>query len=317
MQRRSSRVWYLRRHPIQTTPNRVSSLLKSGVEPPQSRIARQVTVKPIRVIVRFDKSPDLPPKIQLRSLEAKLYDAISNALQPLVDLNEKDMEKSSVDLQPSLLQPSIPNGTLQIIFTLSMVIYLPHQIQIDSKAFFSWMNVDETQIYDMLRGNIASLILESVVGTDTAGRLRKLFPSIHELSQSLAALDKHRALWRAGMTLIPRNYRLKNKAAKLRALRIAIAEHLRSMRQGSDMDGSDTLGAGSRRQYVQMLDVMGFDELELEKSDVGMGMGRLIAAPRRIRLITSLPKMSKNCGEHFAVGRLVHFGLWEGAERGV
>jgi hypothetical protein len=94
-------------------------------------------------------------------------------------------------------------------------------------------------------------------------------------------LDKHRKFWKEGMPVIPRNYRLKNKAAKLDALRIAVAEHLRNMRQGSDMDGSDTLGADSRRQSAQLLDVMGLDELGLEKSDVGMG--RLIAAPRRTR----------------------------------
>ena len=73
------------------------------------------------------------------------------------------------------------------------------------------------------------------------------------------------------------SHRLKNKAAKLRALQIAIAEHLRGRRQGSDMDGSDTLGADSRRNSAQMLDVMGFDEIESEKAAVGMGLGRLIA----------------------------------------
>ncbi|KAJ6595462.1 hypothetical protein B0H10DRAFT_2328479 [Mycena sp. CBHHK59/15] len=64
---------------------------------------------------------------------------------------------------------------------------------------------------------------------------------------------------------MPRNYRLKNKAAKLRALRIAVAEHLRTMLQGSDTDDSDTLGPGSRRQSDQMLDLLVFDELEPEK----------------------------------------------------
>jgi hypothetical protein len=81
-------------------------------------------------------------------------------------------------------------------------------------------------------------------------------------------LDKHRSLCRPGMLEIPRNYRLKNKAAKLGALRIAVAEHLKNMSQGSDMDG-DTLGADSRRQSAQMLNVE-LDELELEKTDVGM-----------------------------------------------
>ncbi|KAJ7483062.1 hypothetical protein B0H11DRAFT_1914797 [Mycena galericulata] len=208
----------------------------------------------------------------------------------------------------------------------------------------AWLNVDETEIYDVLRGNMALLIFESLVGIERARRLRKFFPSIRELSQSLAVvrdtktvwttcnsnelsafifeilsqtlalpmignietqyqtapvsnglildedeicrltvkkiheqLDVHRTLWRAGMTVIPRSYRLKNKAAKLRALRIAIAEHLKSRRQGSDMDGSDTLGAESRRNSAQRLDVMGFDEIESEKAVVGMGLGRLIA----------------------------------------
>ncbi|KAJ7812470.1 hypothetical protein B0H13DRAFT_1926136 [Mycena leptocephala] len=167
----------------------------------------------------------------------------------------------------------------------------------------AWMNVDENEIYDVLRANNSWLIFERMVGRESARFLRKFFPSIRGLSQSptvtlglpmignmetqyqtaatphglilgeddirrLTAikiteqLDKHRTLWRAGMTSIPRNYRLKNKAAKLRALRIAVAEHLRNVRQGSDADGSDTLGADSRRQSAQMADVMGFDELE-------------------------------------------------------
>ncbi|KAJ7488645.1 hypothetical protein B0H11DRAFT_1912797 [Mycena galericulata] len=325
-------------------------------------------------------------------------------------MSKRDMQKSSVDLQPSPLQHSIPDGTEQIMFTLSMVIYLLHQIQTHSKGLFykllpslsalltdvsriestrvAWMNVDEAEIYDILRGNIALLvfngdvlteflidrvdilcalspnfssnlgyywIFESLFGIDSARRLRNFFPSVRELSQSLAAvrdtkrawticnsndlsafifeilsqattlslptigkiethcyrtasirnnelilsedrirrltvrkiheqLDKHRTLWRTGITVIPRNYRLKNKAAKLHALRIAVAEHLRNMRQGLDMDGSDTLGPGSRRQSAQMLDVMEFDELESKKAGVGLGMGRLIAAPRSISL---------------------------------
>ncbi|KAJ7897452.1 hypothetical protein B0H13DRAFT_1884650 [Mycena leptocephala] len=195
----------------------------------------------------------------------------------------------------------------------------------------AWMNVDETEIYNMLRGNMALLIFESLVGIESAWRLRKFFPSIRELSQSLAVLsawqtlalpkigkietqyqtasipselilsedeirrltvrkideqlDKHRTLWRAGMTVIPRNYRLKNKAAKLGALRIAVAEHLRNMRQGSDMDGSDTLEADSRRQSAQMLDVMGFDELKSEKAAVRRGLGRLVLESYKIQPI--------------------------------
>ncbi|KAJ7929498.1 hypothetical protein B0H13DRAFT_1859711 [Mycena leptocephala] len=158
--------------------------------------------------------------------------------------------------------------------------------------------------------------------TTRLNRIPQFFPSIRELSQSLAVLsawqtlalpmigkietqyetasipnelilsedeirrltvrkideqlDKHRTLWRAGMTLIPRNYRLKTKAAKLGALQIAVAEHLRNMHQGSDMDGSNTLGADSTRQSAQMLDVMGFDELKSERAAVRRGLRRLI-----------------------------------------
>ncbi|KAJ7495720.1 hypothetical protein B0H11DRAFT_1910470 [Mycena galericulata] len=209
--------------------------------------------------------------------------------------------------------------------------------RIDSTRL-AWMNVNETEIYAILRGNIALLvfhgdvliefltarIFESILGTDAAQRLRKLFPSLRELSESLAILrdtktawttsfiqrltyfpelrqslglpalgmtgtktykaasppnalilsedkickltvakiheqlDQHRALWKPGMTVLPRNYRLKNKATKLSALRAAIAEHLGNKREDSDMDG-DTLVPSSRRQSAQMLD---FDELE-------------------------------------------------------
>lgn len=77
-----------------------------------------------------------------------------------------------------------------------------------------------------------------ILGED---EIRKLtVTKIHE------QLDKHRAPWKPGMTVLPRNYRLKNKAAKLRALRAAIAEHLRNRRKDSDMDG-DTLVPGSKR----------------------------------------------------------------------
>ncbi|KAJ7936669.1 hypothetical protein B0H13DRAFT_1853099 [Mycena leptocephala] len=76
-------------------------------------------------------------------------------------------------------------------------------------------------------------------------------------------LDKHRTLCKPGMPDIPRNYRLKNRAAKLHALRLAVAEHLKNLNQGSDMDG-DTLAASSRRQSAQMLDVE-LDELAPEK----------------------------------------------------
>lgn len=78
-----------------------------------------------------------------------------------------------------------------------------------------------------------------ILGED---EIRKLtVTKIHE------QLDKHRALWKPGMTVLPRNYRLKNKAAKLRALQAAIAEHLRNRRKDSDMDG-DTLVPSSSRQ---------------------------------------------------------------------
>ncbi|KAJ7930231.1 hypothetical protein B0H13DRAFT_1859066 [Mycena leptocephala] len=205
----------------------------------------------------------------------------------------------------------------------------------------AWMNVDETKIYEILKGNIALLvfqgdlltefliakIFESIVGTAGARRLRKLFPSIRQLSESLTAVRETKEAWITchsndltafifetlsqltvgasleficfaaelrqmlgfptvgkiggqfsspnGLILSEEkyalslwNYRLKNKAAKLRALRIAVEEHLKNMSQGSDLDG-DTLGADSRRQSAQILNV-DLDELELEKTDVGM-----------------------------------------------
>ncbi|KAJ7829104.1 hypothetical protein B0H14DRAFT_2810849, partial [Mycena olivaceomarginata] len=205
------------------------------------------------------------------------------------------MEKSSVAVKLSPLQPSIPNGAEQNIFTLSMLLPSLSAILTDVTRIEStrvaWIHVDENEIYEMQRGNVALLvfngdaltnfligkILESVVGTDTAGRLAQGIQSLAALDNNdLSAfifeilpgfehkirtltvtkiheqLDKHRKFWKEGMPVMPRNYRLKNKAAKLHALRIASA---------------------------QLLDVMGLDELGLEKSDVGMG--RLIAAPRR------------------------------------
>ncbi|KAJ7838711.1 hypothetical protein B0H13DRAFT_1911617 [Mycena leptocephala] len=175
----------------------------------------------------------------------------------------------------------------------------------------AWMNVDEREIYDILRSNIAVLafhgdflteflisrILNSIVGTAVAGRLRKMLglPTVENIGTKCPQtashlsgliltedeisklkvkeiheqLDKHRTLWSPGMTVIPRNYRLKNKPSKLRALRIAVAEHLRSMHQGSDMGDSDTLVPGSRRHSTKMLD-LAFDELQPDTADVGM-----------------------------------------------
>ncbi|KAJ6554193.1 hypothetical protein B0H19DRAFT_1262582 [Mycena capillaripes] len=79
-----------------TDPRRTASPLtpdfntdKPIVDPPKSpRAARQTAVKPVHVIVRFDKSPELLPR-PLRTNrgchEAKLYGAISSALLPLFD----------------------------------------------------------------------------------------------------------------------------------------------------------------------------------------------------------------------------------------
>ncbi|KAJ6536164.1 hypothetical protein B0H19DRAFT_1079687 [Mycena capillaripes] len=79
-----------------TDPRRTASPLtpdfntdKPIADPPKSpRIARQTAVKPVHVIVRFDKSPELLPR-PLRTNrgwhEAKLYGAISSALLPLFD----------------------------------------------------------------------------------------------------------------------------------------------------------------------------------------------------------------------------------------
>ncbi|KAJ6604919.1 hypothetical protein B0H10DRAFT_1957408 [Mycena sp. CBHHK59/15] len=299
---------------------------------------------------------------------------------------QQDMEDFSASPALSPLQPPIlvPKGTEQLIFTLSVVIFSPlyhtqSDVFISAQAFafigcidstrVAWMNVDEREISDILRSNVALLafhrdflteflksrILNSIFGTAVAGRLRKLFPSIRELSESIAVvrdtkeawttcnsndlsafifeilaqldvgrpcrfelfllklgqtlglptvenigtkchqtasqlsgliltedeisklkvkeiheqLEKHRTLWSPGMTVIPRNYRLKNKASKLHALRIAVAEHLGSMHQGSDMGESDTLVPGSRRHSAKMLD-LAFDELQPETADVGM-----------------------------------------------
>ncbi|KAJ6570005.1 hypothetical protein B0H10DRAFT_1964844 [Mycena sp. CBHHK59/15] len=279
---------------------------------------------------------------------------------------QQDMEDFFASPALSPLQPPIlvPKGTEQLIFTLSVVIFSPlyhtqSDVFISAQAFafigcidstrVAWMNVDEREISDILRSNVALLafhrdflteffksrILNSIFGTAVAGRLRKLFPSIRELSESIAVvrdtkeawttcnsndlsafifeilaqldvglenigtkchqtasqlsgliltedeisklkvkeiheqLEKHRTLWSPGMTVIPRNYRLKNKASKLHALRIAVAEHLGSMHQGSDMGESDTLVPGSRRHSAKMLD-LAFDELQPETADVGM-----------------------------------------------
>jgi hypothetical protein len=75
------------------------------------------------------------------------------------------------------------------------------------------------------------------------------------------------------MTIIPRNYRLKNKASKLYALRIAVSEYSRHIHQGSDMGvgDSDTLVPGSRRHSAKMLD-LALDELQLETGDGEMGV---------------------------------------------
>ncbi|KAJ6572954.1 hypothetical protein B0H10DRAFT_1964281 [Mycena sp. CBHHK59/15] len=279
---------------------------------------------------------------------------------------QQDMEDFFASPALSPLQPPIlvPKGTEQLIFTLSVVIFSPlyhtqSDVFISAQAFavigcidstrVAWMNVDEREISDILRSNVALLafhrdflteffksrILNSIFGTAVAGRLRKLFPSIRELSESIAVvrdtkeawttcnsndlsafifeilaqldvglenigtkchqtasqlsgliltedeisklkvkeiheqLEKHRTLWSPGMTVIPRNYRLKNKASKLHALRIAVAEHLGSMHQGSDMGESDTLVPGSRRHSAKMLD-LAFDELQPETADVGV-----------------------------------------------
>ncbi|KAJ7923901.1 hypothetical protein B0H13DRAFT_1864520 [Mycena leptocephala] len=107
------------------------------------------------------------------------------------------MEKSSAAVQLSPLQPSIPNGTEQNIFTLSMLLPSLSAILTDVTRIEStrvaWIHVDENEIYEMLRGNVALLvfngdaltnfligrILESVIGTDTAGRLRKQWVDAH------------------------------------------------------------------------------------------------------------------------------------------
>ncbi|KAJ7906543.1 hypothetical protein B0H13DRAFT_1880519 [Mycena leptocephala] len=221
------------------------------------------------------------------------------------------------------LQPVIPNGTEQLLPSLSGLLADVSRIESTRVA---WMNVDEYEIYELLRGNITL----------------PLFPSTHDLSKSLALvretkeawttcnsnelsafifqilsqltvgvlsssgvalglptlertrteyntiaaspsprlilsedeirtlrvrdihdqLDIHRGLWRPGMTVIPKNYLLRNKAAKLRALLNAVAEHLTNLGHGSDIDDSDTLGASSRRKSAQMLDVLELDELE-------------------------------------------------------
>ncbi|KAF7372320.1 hypothetical protein MVEN_00092200 [Mycena venus] len=67
-------------------------------------------------------------------------------------------------------------------------------------------------------------------------------------------LDMHRRLWRPGMTVIPKNYLLRNKAAKLDALLLAVSEYLEYTSRESENDDSITLGANSRRNSAQMLD---------------------------------------------------------------
>ncbi|KAJ7879457.1 hypothetical protein B0H13DRAFT_1892195 [Mycena leptocephala] len=91
-------------------------------------------------------------------------------------------------------------------------------------------------------------------------------------------LDQHRAFWKPGMVVLPQNYRLKNKATKLSALRAAIAEHLRNKRKDSDMDG-DTLVLGSRRQSAQMLD---FDDKRALV--IGGGSSPLDLVPSKAKL---------------------------------
>ncbi|KAJ7869688.1 hypothetical protein B0H13DRAFT_1896578 [Mycena leptocephala] len=177
----------------------------------------------------------------------------------------------------------------------------------------AWMNVDEVEIYDILRSNmpllvfhgnfsaefLISRILEGSVGTAVAGRLRKMLglPTVknigtechqtasrprnlilteNEISKLKVKeiheqLNKHRTLWSPGMTVIPRNYRLKNKASKLCALRIAVSEYSGRIHQGSDMGDSDTLVPGSRRHSAKMLD-LALDELQPETDDGGMGV---------------------------------------------
>ncbi|KAJ7862511.1 hypothetical protein B0H14DRAFT_2740244, partial [Mycena olivaceomarginata] len=243
------------------------------------------------------------------------------------------MEKSSAAVKLTPLQPSIPNGAEQNIFTLTLLpslsAILTDVTRIESTRV-AWIHVDENEIYEMLRGNVALLvfngdaltnfligrILESVVGTDSARRLRKLFPSIRELSQSLAAVHDTKAAWTAcnnndlsafifeilsrivrriphsssmirlaliysictsdiGLaderkewnTMLPNTFsdELILSENKIRTLTVTkIHEQL-------DKHRNDTLGADSRRQSAQLLDVMGLDELGLEKSDVGMG----------------------------------------------
>jgi hypothetical protein len=133
------------------------------------------------------------------------------------------------------------------------------------------------ELFLLKLGQMLGLPTVENIGTkcpQTASHLSGLILTEDEISKLKVKeiheqLDKHRTLRSPGMTVIPRNYRLKNKASKLRALRIAVAEHLRSMHQGSDMGDSDTLVPGSRRHSAKTLD-LAFDELRPETADVGM-----------------------------------------------
>lgn len=66
------------------------------------------------------------------------------------------------------------------------------------------------------------------------------------------------------MTIIPKNYLLRNKATKLCALITAVAEYARYYGGSDTDDDSETMSAESRRKSAQM-DFVDFDELEVTR----------------------------------------------------